>query len=174
MKRQGNKLTAAAVRAASKPGLYGDGHGLYLQVSAFDTKSWVFRFMIDGRARKKGLGPIHTVSLAEARKRAADARLKALDGIDPIDEHKAQRAARKVEAAKALTFGQAAESYIKANRSGWRSDKHANQWRATFRGDTAWQARLSSGDCHHKHPARIGDRYGAGRQGLGAALVSDA
>ena len=132
VKRQGNKLTAAAVRAANKPGLYGDGHGLYLQVSAFDTKSWVFRFMIDGRARKKGLGPIHTVSLAEARKRAADARLKALDGIDPIDEHKAQRAARKVEAAKALTFGQAAESYIKANRSGWRSDKHAGQWRATF------------------------------------------
>jgi integrase len=132
MKRQGNKLTAATVRAANKPGLYGDGHGLYLQVSAFDTKSWVFRYMIDGRARKRGLGPIHTVSLAEARKRAADARLKALDGIDPIDEHKAQRAARKVEAAKTLTFGQAAESYIKANRSDWRNNKHAGQWRATF------------------------------------------
>src|ERR1700677_2301722 len=104
MKRHGNKLTAAAVRVATEPGLYGDGHGLYLQVSAFDTKSWVFRYMIGGRARKMGLGPLHTVSLAEARKRAADARLKALDAIDPIDEHKTQRAARRVEAAKAMTF----------------------------------------------------------------------
>ena len=49
------RLTAAAVRAASKPGLYGDGDGLYLQVSAFDTKAWVFRYMIDGRPRKMGL-----------------------------------------------------------------------------------------------------------------------
>ena len=132
MKRHGNKLTAAAVRAATEPGLHGDGHGLYLQVSAFDTKSWVFRYMIGGRARKMGLGPLHTVSLAEARKRAADARLKALDGIDPIDEHKAQRAARRVEAAKAMTFKQCAESYIKANELTWKNDKHIAQWHATF------------------------------------------
>ena len=52
MRRQGNKLTPTAVRGANKPGLYGDGHGLYLQVSAFDTKSWVFRYMINGRAPK--------------------------------------------------------------------------------------------------------------------------
>jgi integrase len=133
MKRFGNKLTAAAVRAAAARGLYGDGHGLYLQVSAFDTKSWVFRYMLAGRARKMGLGPLHTVSLAEARKRAADARLKAHDGIDPIDEHKAQRAANKVEAAKAMTFKQCAEAYIKANESTWKNDKHAAQWQATFK-----------------------------------------
>jgi integrase len=132
MKRQGSKLTAAAVRTATKPGLYGDGHGLYLQVSAFDTKSWVFRYMIGGRARKMGLGPLHTVSLAEARKRAADARLKALDAIDPIDEHKTQRAARRVEAAKAMTFKACADAYIKANRSGWKNEKHATQWFSTF------------------------------------------
>ena len=53
--RRMTRLTAAAVRAASKPGLYGDGDGLYLQVSAFDTKAWVFRYMIDGRPRKMGL-----------------------------------------------------------------------------------------------------------------------
>jgi integrase len=132
MKRQGDKLTAVKVRAATAPGLYGDGHGLYLQVSAFDTKSWVFRYQIDGVARKMGLGPIHTVSLAEARKRAADARLKALDGIDPIDEHKARRAARRVEAAKALTFKQCADAYIMAHESGWKNEVHRNQWRASF------------------------------------------
>jgi hypothetical protein len=75
MRREGNKLTAAAVSAANKPGLYGDGHGLYLQVSAFDTKAWVFRYMIDGTARKMGLGPLHTISLAEARSRRSFSRL---------------------------------------------------------------------------------------------------
>ena len=40
--RQGNKLTSLAIRSGA-PGLYGDGHGLYLQVSKFGTKSWVFR-----------------------------------------------------------------------------------------------------------------------------------
>ena len=61
MNWQGNKLSAAAVRNARKPGLYGDGHGLYLQVSAFNTKAWVFRYMLDGRSRKMGIGraPYH-------------------------------------------------------------------------------------------------------------------
>jgi hypothetical protein len=79
--RQGNKLTALAIRSASAPALYGDGHGLYLQVSQFGTKAWLFRYMKGGVARKMGLGAIHTVSLAEARKRAAEARLKVHDGL---------------------------------------------------------------------------------------------
>jgi hypothetical protein len=152
-RREGNKLTAAAVRAASKPGLYSDGHGLYLQISSFDTKSWVFRFMLDGRPRKMGLGPLHTVSLAEARKRAAEARLKAHDGIDPIEDKQAQRASRRLAAAKAMTFKQAAAAYVEANRAAWKNLKHAKQWGATFgtttaaindlgaRPDSVWTAR---------------------------------
>ena len=132
MRREGNKLSAAAVRAASKRGLYGDGHGLYLQVSAFNTKTWVFRYMIDGRGRKMGMGPLHTVSLAEARNRAAAARLKVLDGVDPIDDAEAKRIERRLEAAKAMTFKDCADAYIKANRSGWKNDKHAAQWASTF------------------------------------------
>ena len=130
--RQGSKLTAMAVRNATKPGLYGDGHGLYLQVSAFETKAWVFRYMVDGRARKMGLGPLHTISLAEARKRAAEARLRVHDGIDPIDDHKAQRARKRLEAAKAMTFKACADRYIEANREGWKNSKHADQWFSTF------------------------------------------
>jgi integrase len=132
MKRRGNKLTAAAVRAANKPGLYGDGHNLYLQVSVFGTKAWLLRYMIDGQARKMGLGPLHIISLAEARKRASEARLKVHDGIDPIDERKAQRGRKKLEAAKTITFRECADKYIEANRAGWKNAKHADQWFATF------------------------------------------
>ena len=130
--REGNKLSVAAVRNAKEPGLYGDGHGLYLQVSEFNTRAWIFRFMLDGRARKMGLGPLHTVSLAEARKRAAAWRLKVHDGIDPIDERRAARGRQKVEAAKAVSFRQAAEQYIAAHRAGWRNAKHAGQWPRTL------------------------------------------
>jgi integrase len=126
------KLTAVAVRNATKRGLYGDGLGLYLQVSTFGTKSWIFRFMLDGVARKMGLGAVHTVSLAEAREDALAARSMVRKGIDPIEAQKDQRAHRKLEAAKAITFGRCADAYIKANESTWKNDKHIAQWRATF------------------------------------------
>jgi integrase len=137
MRRQGNKLTALGVKKDLEPGLYGDGHGLYLQVSSFDTKAWVFRFTIDGRPRKMGLGPLHTVSLSEARKRAAEARLKAHDGVDPIEDKQAQRASKRLSAAKAITFKQAATAYVEANRAAWKNAKHAKQWASTFGPTTA-------------------------------------
>jgi integrase len=130
--REGNKLSAAAVRNASKPGLYGDGHGLYLQVSVFGTKAWIFRFMLDGVARKMGLGPLHTVSLKEARAEALEARKLVRRGIDPIEAEKAKRRQEKLEAAKAITFKECADRYIEANRAGWKNDKHAEQWVSTF------------------------------------------
>jgi hypothetical protein len=58
--------------ASPRREMYEDGGGLYLQVSAGGAKSWIFRFMPDGRAREMGLGPLHTIPLAEARKRAAE------------------------------------------------------------------------------------------------------
>ena len=38
--------------------MYGDGAGLWLQVSRGGTKSWVFRYELDGWAREMGLGNI--------------------------------------------------------------------------------------------------------------------
>jgi integrase len=130
--REGNKLSAASVRTANKPGLKADGDNLYLQVSKFGTKAWLFRYMKNGVARKMGLGAVHTVSLAEARKRAAEARLKVHDGIDPIDQRKASRVRERVAAARAITFKACADRYIEANRAGWRNAKHGDQWIATF------------------------------------------
>ncbi|HJZ15646.1 MAG TPA: Arm DNA-binding domain-containing protein, partial [Stellaceae bacterium] len=89
------KLTTVSVRQARRRGLYGDGGGLFLQVSPNGAKSWVFRFKKDGRLRVMGLGPVHTISLAEARDRARECRKLRLDGIDPIEErHGRQLAAR--------------------------------------------------------------------------------
>ena len=43
------------------------------------------------RARELGLGPLHSVNLAEAREQARQARQMLLDGVDPIEERKAPR-----------------------------------------------------------------------------------
>jgi integrase len=133
MARGVNKLGPAAYRAAmKKPGMHGDGGGLWLHVGPTLGSSWIYRFMLDGRAREMGLGPTHTIGLAEARDRAKAARLLVLDGKDPLDAREAERQQRRLEAAKAMTFRQCAEAYIAAHKAGWRNPKHAAQWPATL------------------------------------------
>ena len=132
MARTIHRLTAVQVSKARKPGLLGDGGGLYLQVSDADTKSWLFRFMLAGRARSMGLGALHTVSLAEARSEAARCRKLTREKIDPIEARKVSRGEAALEAAKTITFAQCAQTYIEAHRAGWKNVKHAQQWENTL------------------------------------------
>ncbi len=132
MARGINKLSPAKVQKVATAGMYGDGGGLWLNVGPTGGKSWIYRFMLDGKAREMGLGALHTISLAEARERALACRKQLLDGIDPLDARDARKKARKAEAAKAVTFKACAAKYIAANKAGWRNDKHAAQWDATL------------------------------------------
>jgi integrase len=132
MARGIGKLVAVTLPKLTKPGMYGDGGGLYLQVTASGAKSWIFRFMLHGRAREMGLGPLHTVSLAEAREKARDQRKLLLDGTDPIAAREAKRAEARIAAANTMSFQECAERYIDANKAGWRNAKHAAQWPATL------------------------------------------
>src|SRR5438105_9079187 len=79
-----------------------------------------------------GLGPLHTIGLAEARDRAQECWKMRLISKDPIAARHAERMAAKLEAAKALTFRQCAEEYIAAHSPGWRNSKHRAQWRNTL------------------------------------------
>jgi hypothetical protein len=132
MARTIGKLAALTVERVKRRGYYGDGGGLYLQVSASGAKSWVFRFKDGGRLREMGLGPTHTVSLAEAREKARACRKQRLDELDPIETRKAERQKARLDAAKAMTFKACAERYIAAHKAGWKNDKHAAQWPATL------------------------------------------
>ena len=126
------RLTALKVGKAKQPGMYGDGGGLYLRVTPDGTKNWVFRFMLNGRPRWMGMGPLHTIGLAEARARAAECRRQRHDGIDPIDARRAERQQARLDAARTITFKECAERYIAAHKAGWRNEKHAAQWEATL------------------------------------------
>jgi integrase len=126
------KLTALGVARLKTPGMYGDGHGLWLQVTGKGAKSWIFRFALHGRAREMGLGSAHTFSLAEARERARECRKLTADGIDPIETRKAKRQEAALEAAKAITFRGCAEAYFEAHKAGWRNERHIAQWSSSL------------------------------------------
>src|SRR5271166_2669621 len=132
MARPEKRLTARAVETIKKPGLHADGGGLYLHVSRNGARSWIFRWKRDGRLRDMGLGPLNTVSLAEARDKALTCRKLKLDGRDPIEERRAQRQAARLESARTMTFRECAEAYITAHQAGWRNPKHAAQWPSTL------------------------------------------
>src|ERR1700724_3161993 len=119
-------MTARAV-AAAKPGRYCDGRGLWLAVSPSGARKWVFRFSCCGRVTEMGLGG-HGTSLAEARKKADEARKIVKEGKNPIE---AKREARMASAAKP-TFGQGADALLQAKSSEWRNEKHRAQWRMTL------------------------------------------
>lgn len=51
MPRAINKLSQLTVTKTTKPGLYADGGGLYLQITTAGVKSWLFRYMRNGKAR---------------------------------------------------------------------------------------------------------------------------
>jgi integrase len=123
MARSINRLTDLKVRREKAPGLYHDGGGLYLQVTPSGAKSWVLRYMLRGKAREMGLGSVALVSLADARTRAVEARRLCLDGIDPIDHRRAERDAKALADAKAKTFEECFEAWMKAHSRGW-SEKY--------------------------------------------------
>src|SRR6185312_9094571 len=132
MARTIDRLSTARVKKAKKPGMYADGAGLYLHIGPTGGKSWIYRYMLDGKAREMGLGPLHTIGLADARQLALECRKKRLAGLDPLADRQEQRNARRLKAAKAINFGACAEKYMAANKSGWRNAKHAAQWAATL------------------------------------------
>jgi integrase len=133
MARLTYKLTAVEVEALKDKGLYPDGDGLYLRVTSTGTKSWIYRYTQEGTTRDMGLGPLASVSLAKARRLAADARGQRQEGDDPIAVRKGQRTAARLAAARGMPFKAAAEELIASHEPGWRNLKHRQQWRNTLK-----------------------------------------
>ena len=132
-----NALTPLGVKNA-KPGRHADGAGLHLLVKETGARSWVFRFMLNGKSRDVGLGTAGPdgISLAAAPDQASALRLKVKAGIDPLQQRleDAAQAAAATQAAKiaGITFKAVAEAYIAANEGSWRNAKHRQQWANTL------------------------------------------
>jgi integrase len=128
-----HRLSATKIAKTNRRGLYADGGGLFLQVAANGSRSWLFRYSRNERRRHVGLGPTHAVDLAKARDKARECRALLHDGVDPLDHRNAQRAAAQLEAAKAMIFDECAEAFIASHEAGWKNERHVAQWRSTLK-----------------------------------------
>lgn len=127
MARKINKLSDRGVKAEKNQGRYADGNGLYLQVSKSGSKSWLYRFMLDGNSREMGLGSIAILPLTEARTKALDCKKLLREGTDPIKERHKRLAREKVDNQEIPSFKKCTEEYLKAHTAGW-SKRHADTW----------------------------------------------
>ncbi|MDE0171556.1 MAG: integrase arm-type DNA-binding domain-containing protein [bacterium] len=116
------KRTAAFVRSVTKPGKYGDQHGLILRVQPSGAKAWIWRGTVNGKRRDLGLGRYPYVSLAEARAKAFEYRKEAMEGGDPS----------LLRSGAIPTFAAATEAVIVLHAGRWKNSTTVDDWRSSL------------------------------------------
>lgn len=106
--------------------------GLYLQLTPKGGRSWILRMLVGGRRRDIGLGGFPTVTLAQARDKAREARDKIERGIDPVEERKSAKARLMEARRKGMLFRDAVDKALAAKLDAFRNEKHRAQWRSTL------------------------------------------
>ena len=124
MVRPLHKLSALKVASLKEVGRHSDGGGLYLHISDGSRRRWIFLFRQDGKQREKGLGSARDVSLAKAREKAEAIRKELREGVDPF--------AVVVPEGEVPTFGKFADDLVGDLASGFRNEKHIEQWKMTL------------------------------------------
>ena len=121
-------LKANSVRELTKPGRYGDGQGLYLNIAPGGTKSWVMRATRSGKRGAWGLGSYKAVSLQAARAKAELYRGLLAEGRDPWAKAEQGRMERAQDLERIPTFEEAAYKVHAAKLPGFSSAKHGKNW----------------------------------------------
>jgi hypothetical protein len=134
MPKRAKERTALEVKRLVAPGFHSVGHvaGLHLRIKPSGARSWMLRATVGAMRRDIGLGPYPEVTLAQAYEKARLARDRIRQGVDPVRERREQESARRAEQAKAVTFSEACDTYIKTHAASWRNEKHKQQWRNTL------------------------------------------
>ena len=128
MARALKKLNARQVATLNREGRHSDGGGLYLVVGPGASRRWAFLFRWRGKLKEMGLGSLASVSLADAREKASEARRTVASGLNPIEERRAQEAVQDAT----TTFGAFADDLMKDLAHGFRNEKHRTQWAMTL------------------------------------------
>ena len=123
-----HRLNARNIAIITRPGVHADGGGLYLRIRPNGSRAWIYIYRFLGKRREMRLGSDQDVSLARARLLAAEARALVFAKIDPL----VHRAAEKVVAKPAITFGEFAMDCLDSVEDGFRNPKHRQQWRNTL------------------------------------------
>lgn len=134
MPKIAKQLTDKAVDALrKKPGMHrvGGCAGLTLRVSATGGAAWVLRAWVKGKRKDIRLGSYPGVTLKAARERGHEAHDQIFVGIDPNEQRKVDRKARRIER-KAISFDKATAAYLDAHVKHMRNSKHRQQWENTL------------------------------------------
>ena len=134
MPKKAKELSALEVSRLTRPGNHAAGGvtGLYLYVNEADGRSWVLRTMVGGKRKHLGLGGYPSVTLAQAREKAREAREQIAKGIDPVHGRRLAANALRAQQASRRTFHEVASAYISFQESGWKNAKHRKQWSSTL------------------------------------------
>lgn len=135
-RREIERLSARSAATINTVGRHADGANLYLSIGKDGQRRWTFMYKErgTGRVREMGLGPANKtgVSLADARRKAAAARQLIADGVDPLADKRARRAATASE-----TFGEFADKYVDSVSKGFKSEVHIAQWKSSLKDHAA-------------------------------------
>lgn len=130
MPKIAKELSALEVSRLKVPGFISVGTppGLSLQITPTGARSWILRVKVGSKRRDMGLGAYPGVSLAEARKKAREAREAIEQGHDPILIRERAQSLLRAKQASIVTFETAARSYIKSKAPEWKGEKSLIQW----------------------------------------------
>lgn len=130
MPKRAKEMSAYQVRRITKVGDHAVGGvaGLQLQYRGPRSKCWILRTQLNDKRLWLGLGAYPEVSLEKAREKAAEYKELTSKGIDPRDDRRKEKAARKAAALTKLTFAEAAKACHRAKSKGFKNAKHAKQW----------------------------------------------
>lgn len=106
--------------------------GLYMQVTPKNGKTWVLRVLVGKKRRDIGLGGFPTVTLAQARDKAREAREMIARGVDPVEEKKAAKARLILAQRRGMLFRDAVDKALAAKLDAFKNEKHQDQWRNTL------------------------------------------
>ena len=110
-----SKLTNAVIKELGKPGRYADGNGLFLNVAAGGSKSWIQRIRVNGRRLDKGLGGYPAMTPTKARQKADTNRMAVQSGRDPWTEKPKATLAPAPPVADIPTLREATDTVHKLN-----------------------------------------------------------
>ena len=109
-----------SLKPGPKPAKHSDGGGLYLVVTPTGGKLWRIDYRFEGKRQTLSLGAWPVVTLAEAREALLIAKRELKAGQNPAVEKQARKLTEKKAA---LTFEQAAASFLESRRENGYEDR---------------------------------------------------
>jgi len=133
------ELQISKAKAKDKPYTLSDGNGLYFAVSVAGRKTWVVRYRLPGSATATPatIGHYPTMTLAEARARAVEAKRDAAQGKGTSGVRKAQQVATSLDdaeqEAEAQAWADTQRATFRAVSGRWLAEKRLGWAAETYR-----------------------------------------